>query len=229
MIKLFSKLAIGLLLAICLFSYVSADVLMLFGDVKLEDKQFTDRAIGYGNYFCVKNENNGSYIVTAGHVVEMVEKIKEDFNLTNEEFYVLLYNKGDNRYYRYPAKIIAIDKLNDIGVLFVKDQKFKVDQVVDDAIYPIGTKVCIAYDSFGLCNNIIIKGLMISNDGTYNGRNIRLIDIDVVRGCSGSAVRLNDENGPVLGILTDKHEDNGLTIITPSSIVIDFLKKNKIF
>lgn len=227
--RLLSKLVFGFILTMCLFSCVSADVLMLFGDVKLDNKQYVDQCVGYGNYFCVKNENGGSYIVTAGHVVAMVEGIKESYDLTNEKFYVLLFNNEDNKYHRYPAEIIALDATNDIGVLFIKDQKLKVDKIVDDSTYPIGTKICIAYDSFGLCKNIIVKGSIISNDGDYNGRFIRLIDIDVVRGCSGSAVRVCDENGPVIGILTDKHEDNGLTFITPSSIVINFLKKNKIF
>ena len=130
------------------------------------------------------------YVVTNNHVAEGAKSIYVNATINGVE-------------YRYPAKIIALDKENDLAILYVEALKnTKIPYSVRTSLCSVGEKCfALGYPKPGILGQEIklTDGLISSRTGYQN--DIKLYQISAAVQPGNSGCPLFDENGNVVGIV----------------------------
>jgi S1-C subfamily serine protease len=131
------------------------------------------------------------YIVTNYHVIENASHIEVD-----------VFNKGIKK--TYMADVINSDKINDLSILKIRDENFKMN-AVPFGIKSYGVKVgedafALGFPKIGLQGNEVkvTNGIISSNTGFQNDPTTFQISVPIQPGNSGGP--LFDKSGNLIGI-----------------------------
>jgi len=97
-------------------------------------------------------------------------------------------------------------------------------ELMDDRGVRKGASLYLETDIFEVSESVEAYGKMTSGRAWIGDLEVRLADIDVVGGYSGTAVRMAFAREKVVGMVMAEHRQNGVTILVPAGIILDWLK-----
>ncbi len=178
--------------------------------VQQNDKKGTYR-VGAGSGFIISKEG---LIITNRHVVQ----------IPSATLVVILSNQKE-----YPAKVVAVDPLNDIALLKIQATELPFLTFGDSGRVRIGETVIAIGNALGEFQNSVTKGIVsginrkiVAGNGMTSDMIEGAIQTDAAINQGNSGGPLINEEGNVIGINTAlSHEGQLLGFAIPSNIVMN--------
>lgn len=196
---------------------VKAVTVSIVGNVDYQTKGDAKIEATYGTGFIV---DSGGYIVTNNHVVD-------DVNGT----YSVITIDGS----RYPAKLVGIDKFNDIALLKVDAKNLPVAVLGNSDGLETGQTVFAIGNPFGKFQHSVSKGVVsglgraLNTGGSNASRMQNLIQTDAALNPGNSGGPLVNLQGEVVGVNFAAYDAQGVNFAVPINTVKDSVQQIRTF
>lgn len=224
-LMIIAAITMGILLGLIFCGVARADVIACKATGSNGLVSYNGEVVGYGTFFCVGADEEGSYCMTCKHVVEMEEQVGQWLDSDQVELLGLIYRDGD--YYEYPLRVVDVHPTQDMALVKILGVRMTPLELVDDREISSQASLYLETDIFEVCEKVEGFGKMISGRCDWDGVPVRLINIDVVGGYSGTAVRLAFAREKVVGMIFAEHKQNGVTLMVPSGEILEWLKEGE--